>query len=254
MAYALTNLTKLYPSRPVLDGLSLEFPAGSVTAILGPSGCGKTSLLNILAGLDKDYSGSLQGFEDSGAAYVFQEDRLIPWMSAEANVEFVLRPFMDKNQRKAAALTALESVGLSGFATLLPGQLSGGMRRRVALARAFAFPSGVLLLDEPFSALDLKTRISVMDLFLDLREDDGRTAIVVTHDVREAIYLGDSIAVLSERPARLIGITEPKLPRSDRGFASPAAASVEVWLYKTILGSSAYDPEGNAWPQADPTP
>lgn len=242
MAYTLTNLGKAYGSMPVIQGLSLDFAEGSVTAVLGPSGCGKTSILNILAGLDREYTGSLQGFGIAGAAYVFQEDRLMPWLSAVANVEFVLRPFMDKQRRMAAATEALEAVGLADSANKLPNLLSGGMRRRVALARAFAFPSDVLLLDEPFSALDLKTRINVMDLFLDLRQGDGRTAIVVTHDVREAIYLGDSIAVLSERPARLLGWTEPGLQRSDRGFTSPSAAGVEVKLYETILGSSSYDP------------
>lgn len=242
MAYALVNLSKAYGTLPVIEGLSLEFRKGSVTAVLGPSGCGKTSILNILAGLDHAYTGSLQGFGKAGAAYVFQEDRLMPWMSARANVEFVLRPFMDKKRRTAAALKAMEAVGLAGSADQLPEQLSGGMRRRVALARAFAFPSEVLLLDEPFSALDLKTRISVMDLFLDLRQSDGRTAIVVTHDVREAIYLGDSIAILSERPARLLGWKEPGLQRSARGFTSPAAASVEVEIYGAILGFSSFDP------------
>lgn len=244
MAYALVNLGKAYGSMPVIQGLSLEFAEGSVTAVLGPSGCGKTSILNILAGLDHDYTGSLHGFGKAGAAYVFQEDRLMPWLSAASNVEFVLRPFMEKQHRTVAAREALEAVGLDGFAGKLPDQLSGGMRRRVALARAFAFPSEVLLLDEPFSALDLKTRISVMDLFLDLRHSDGRTAIVVTHDVREAIYLGDSIAVLSERPARLLGWTEPHLHRSARGFASPSAAAIEVKLYETILGISSSDPAG----------
>jgi NitT/TauT family transport system ATP-binding protein len=254
MAYALVDLGKAYGSLPVIEGLSLEFAEGSVTAILGPSGCGKTSILNILAGLDQEYSGSLKGFGKAGAAYVFQEDRLMPWMSAAANVEFVLRPFMEKQRRMVAAQEALAAVGLSGSANHLPDRLSGGMRRRVALARAFAFPSEVLLLDEPFSALDLKTRISVMDLFLDLRQSDGRTAIVVTHDVREAIYLGDSIAVLSERPARLLDCTEPGLQRSDRGFASPTAAAVEVGLYETILGFRSSDSAGSVSPRATRTP
>jgi NitT/TauT family transport system ATP-binding protein len=254
MAYALMDLGKRYGSLPVVQGLSLEFREGSVTAVLGPSGCGKTSILNILAGLDQDYTGSLQGFGKAGAAYVFQEDRLMPWMSAAANVEFVLRPFMEKARRVAAAQRALEAVGLAASADQLPDQLSGGMRRRVALARAFAFPSEVLLLDEPFSALDLKTRISVMDLFLDLRQSDGRTAIVVTHDVREAIYLGDSIAVLSERPARLLGWMEPGLQRSARGFASPEAASLEVELYGTILGFNTADPAATVVPQATRIP
>jgi NitT/TauT family transport system ATP-binding protein len=239
MAYELVKLAKAYGSLQIIDKLSLTFETGSVTAMLGPSGCGKTSILNILAGLDKDFSGTLHGFGTAGAAYVFQEDRLLPWMSAANNIEFVLRPFMQQKHRSKTALTALEAVGLADYASYYPYQLSGGMRRRIALARAFAFPSDILLLDEPFSALDLKNRISIMDLFLDLRERDGRTAIVVTHDVREAIYLGDSIAVLSERPASLKASIMPGLFRSERGFTSPMAAEVEVNLYETILGISA---------------
>jgi NitT/TauT family transport system ATP-binding protein len=236
MAYALKDLRKTFGELLVLDGLNLQLRTGSITAILGPSGCGKTSLLNIMAGLDHDYTGTLAGFGDAGAAYVFQEDRLLPWLSARANIEFVLRGSLEKAGRRHAAQAALSAVGLEAWGSHLPGQLSGGMRRRVSLARAFAFPAALILLDEPFSALDLKTRISVMDLFLDLRSRDGRTAIVVTHDVREAIYLGDDIAVLSERPARLLRTFHPGLERGERGYASPASALTEVALYATILG------------------
>lgn len=235
MAYEIKGLSKSYGDLPVLDSLDLEFPEGSITVVLGPSGCGKTSMLNILAGLDTDYSGTVSGFDRGNASYVFQEDRLMPWLSAADNVAFVLRQRMEAGKARAAAIEALTAVGLADSAKARPGALSGGMRRRVALARAFAYPSKVLLLDEPFSALDLKTRISVMDLFVDLRAMDGRSAVVVTHDVREALYLGDRIATLSDKPARVKDHFAVDLDRDARSYASSAAADLEARLYASIL-------------------
>jgi len=156
-------------------------------------------------------------------------------MSAEDNVAFILKPYMEEKERRSKAAEALASMGLFENRHTLPSQLSGGMKRRVALARAFACPSSVMLLDEPFSSLDLKTRISVMDAFLDVRRKDGRTALVVTHDVREAIYLGNTIVTLSERPARVLETHRVDLNREDRAFASPAAAGIEASLYAAIL-------------------
>ncbi len=235
MAYEVRGLEKSFGSIPVLDGLDLVFPAGSITVVLGPSGCGKTTLLNVLSGLDDDYSGQVTGFGRGKVSYVFQEDRLLPWLSAMDNVAFVLGNMKEAGAARSAALEALEKVGLSAAAGMRPDAMSGGMRRRVALARAFAYPSEVLLLDEPFSSLDLKTRISVMDLFVDLRARDGRSAVVVTHDVREAIYLGDRIATLSDRPARIRDIIDLGLDRKQRSYTSDAAAEMEAKLYASIL-------------------
>lgn len=235
MAYEVKNLCKSYGPRLVLDRLDLSFPDGRITVVLGPSGCGKTSMLNILAGLDDDYTGAVSGFGPGKASYVFQEDRLLPWMNATENVAFVLRRGLDEGRARVVAEEALASVGLSESLGARPGAMSGGMRRRVALARAFAYPSEVLLLDEPFSSLDLKTRIAVMDLFVDLRAEDGRSAVVVTHDVREAIYLGDKIATLSDRPASIRDSFEVRLDREGRSYASSAAAEFEARLYASIL-------------------
>jgi NitT/TauT family transport system ATP-binding protein len=235
MAYEIANLRKAYGESQVLGGIDLSFQEGSITVVLGPSGCGKTSLLNILAGLDEDYSGSVTGFGSGKVSYVFQEDRLLPWMSAADNVAFVLRDRMERARARTVAEEALASVGLSESTYMKPGLLSGGMRRRVALARAFAYPSDAILLDEPFSSLDLKTRIAVMDLFMDLRTRDGRSAVVVTHDVREAIYLGDRIATLSDKPARIRDVFDLSLDRGQRAFASEDAAGFEARLYASIL-------------------
>lgn len=235
MARSVRGLRKAFGETVVLNGLDLDFPDDSVSVILGPSGCGKTTLLNVLAGLDDDYAGDVYGFGRGCASYVFQEDRLLPWMSASGNIAFILRPLLGEAEAARTAVGALESVGLGGSAKALPGTLSGGMRRRVALARAFAYPSGVLLLDEPFAALDLKTRIGVMDLFLALRKRDGRTAIVVTHDVREAIYLGDRVATLSDKPARVRDAFDLALGKEARSYSSGDSAEIEARLYASIL-------------------
>ncbi len=235
MAYEVKGLCKSYGSQLVLDGLDLAFPEGRITVVLGPSGCGKTSMLNILAGLDDDYAGTVCGFKRGKSSYVFQEDRLLPWMTATENITCVLRQNHDASRARIIAEEALAAVGLSESFLARPGALSGGMRRRVALARAFAYPSKVMLLDEPFSSLDLKTRISVMDLFVDLRAKDGRSAVVVTHDVREAIYLGDRIVTLSDKPASMRDSFDVELDRNGRSFASSAAAEFEARLYASIL-------------------
>jgi len=235
MAYEVRRLCKSYGSLRVLDGLSLTFDPARITVVLGPSGCGKTSLLTIMAGLDADFSGELHGFQAGSMSYVFQEDRLLPWLSARENVAFALRSVMEPALASAVAGDALRAVGLADHVESRPAALSGGMRRRVALARAFAYPSEMLLLDEPFSSLDLRTRIAVMDLFLGLRASDGRGAIVVTHDVREAIYLGDRIVTLSEKPAVTVDDFEVHLARQERSFSSGTAADLEARLYASIL-------------------
>lgn len=235
MAYHVKDLRKRYGDTLVLDGLSLELPKDAVSVVLGPSGCGKTSLLNILAGIDKDFEGSLGGFAGMRASYAFQEDRLLPWRSAKDNVALVLEASVGREEAKRLALEALRSVGLDSDADKLPGALSGGMRKRVALARAFAFPSELLLMDEPFSSLDLKTRIAVMDLFLKLRRASGKTALLVTHDVREAIYLGDRVYCLSDKPSRVRDSLELTLPRAARAYVSAEAAALEARLYESIV-------------------
>lgn len=241
MHYHIRDLRKAYGPNLVFEGLDLRIEAGGITVILGPSGCGKTSLLNILAGTDRDYSGDLGGLASLSASYVFQEDRLLPWMSAEDNVGFVLRSFMPEEQARLRAAESLADLGLEGVRRSHPDSLSGGMRRRVALARAFACPTDLVLLDEPFSSLDLRTRIAVMDSFLAVCRKTRRTAVIVTHDVREAMYLAQTIYTLSGKPARLHREFKIDLSADQRGYASPAGADIEAALYASIL-SEATDP------------
>lgn len=236
MPYALHDIRKSFGPLVVLDGFSLEIPERKVTAILGPSGCGKTTLLNILAGLVPPDSGERRGLGDVRFGCVFQEPRLVPSLSALENVELVLRASFELPERRERALRLLSAVGLEDSRNLRPRQLSGGMRQRVSLARAFAYPADVLLLDEPFQSVDLRTRIGLMDAFLDLQTADPRTVVFVTHEVKEALYLGDIVVVLSDKPARILDRKELLLPRERRSYGSSELSDVEAALYRLILG------------------
>ncbi|MCE1195394.1 ABC transporter ATP-binding protein [bacterium] len=236
-AFAASGIRKAFGDLAVLSGVDADFPAASVTAILGPSGCGKTTLLNIIAGLLPADSGSLTGFPEAGFSYSFQEPRLLPWLTASENVAFALSGAPGDPQALAGrAERFLRSAGLDKFAGQRPAKLSGGMKRRLSLARAFAYPSDVLLLDEAFSAVDLKLRIELMDLFSLLWREERRTTIMVTHDVQDALYLADRVLVLSSRPAKVLDRLEIAAPRESRRYGSRDFAEFEERLYEDILG------------------
>jgi NitT/TauT family transport system ATP-binding protein len=200
---------KRYPgaSRPALVALELAAAAGEFLALVGPSGCGKSTLLGILAGLDRDYRGHLRFQVDQcpipapRLGYIFQEPRLMPWLSAEENLRLVLRRHADGENRAREALTA---VGLGEWGAAYPGQLSGGMQRRLALARAFCVEPQLLLMDEPFVSLDAPTADALRAQVSDLWQRYRPTVIFVTHNLREALALADRIVFLSAAPGRAL--------------------------------------------------
>jgi NitT/TauT family transport system ATP-binding protein len=204
----------------VIDGLDLEVPRGSVVALVGPNGCGKSTLLRVIAGLlpPADGSVAIDGRPvhgpDPKVGLVFQEPRLLPWRSTLANIvlplEIAGRPLGERQQR---ANELLRLVGLRDWSKARPAELSGGMRQRVAIARALALEPSVLLLDEPFSALDALTRERMNVELLRLWDRIGTTIVVVTHSIQEAIFLADRVLVLSPRPARLVADLPVELPR-----------------------------------------
>jgi NitT/TauT family transport system ATP-binding protein len=236
VTYSLREISKSFGGLRVLERFSLDIPAEKVTVVLGPSGCGKTTLLNLLSGLLPADAGERSGFEGARFSYVFQEPRLIPSLSALRNVELVLRSVLAPEERRVRALRLLSAVGLQDARNQKPAQLSGGMRQRVALARAFAYPAELLLLDEPFQSVDLKTRIGLMDAFLELQAEDPRTVVFVTHEVKEAMYLGDAVVVLSDKPARILDRLELTLSREHRQYSSSDLSEMEATLYRLILG------------------
>lgn len=188
----LINLCKSYEGNIVLDNINIDIQENKITVISGPSGCGKTTLLNIISGIEKADSGQVI-LKDNSISYIFQEDRLIPYLTVYENIAFVLKSVMGKNEIDKTINKYLEMVKLTEFKDKLPHKLSGGMKRRVAIARAFAYKSKLLLMDEPFKGLDDKLKTEIIEEFLQLYKNDKRTVILVTHDKEEARLLGDIV-------------------------------------------------------------
>ena len=205
-AVALEGVTKWYAGENcllALDGINLTVRPGEFLTLVGASGCGKSTLLNLVSGLDQPTSGSVE--VDGHAAFMFQEHALFPWLSALDNVAAPLRlKGVGKKEREARARDYLEAVHLADFADRRPHELSGGMKQRVAIARTLATQAPVLLMDEPFGALDAMTRDLLHDELESIWRERNLTVLFVTHNVREAVRLGDRVVLLSSRPGRIV--------------------------------------------------
>ena len=220
-AIRLKGISKSFPGYAAVQGISLEVRAGRFLSVVGPSGCGKSTLLNMAAGLMQPSEGSVEIFGEplSGlnrrAAYMFQQDALLPWKTVLDNI--LLGPELRGADAKQAGQSAREwvrRVGLDGFANRYPHQLSGGMRKRVAMAQTWIVDPDIVFMDEPFGALDVHTRLRMEGEILGLWAGSGKTVMFVTHDLEEAIALSDEVAVLSAGPAsRLVGVYQVGLER-----------------------------------------
>ncbi|NVM98084.1 ABC transporter ATP-binding protein [Arthrobacter sp. SDTb3-6] len=217
----LEQLRKSYGSTQILDGVDLSVRRGEFVCIVGPSGSGKTTLLKCMAGL-LDPSGGRTVFEGETVteppaklAVVFQDysRSLLLWMTVAANIGLPLKNKLPKAGRPARIEEVLRAVGLSGKGGLYPWQMSGGMQQRAAIARGLAYQPDVLLMDEPFAAVDAQTRIELEDLVLRVRQDFDTTVIFVTHDIDEAVYLGDRVIILSGAPTKVTRNITVDLPR-----------------------------------------
>ena len=223
----LDNVTVQFGSNPAtqitaLDGLNLTIPEQQFAVIVGPSGCGKSSCLDLVAGLNQATKGQTLinniEIEKPGAdrGMVPQNYSLFPWLTVCKNVEFGLSlAKLSKSERRERVNHYVEAVGLTGFKNAYPSQLSGGMKQRVAIARALAVNPEVLLMDEPFGALDSQTRSVMQELLLKIWQEEQKTVLFITHDIDEAIFLGDVVYVMSARPGRIIdtikvGIERPR--------------------------------------------
>jgi ABC-type nitrate/sulfonate/bicarbonate transport system ATPase subunit len=197
----LVNVSLSFGAVEVLRDISLSVAHGEFVAIVGPSGCGKSTLLNVLSGEQPTSSGSVE--RHGQLRMIYQQDGLFPWQTVAENIGLGLRHIGSQQERRRQVLELLNLIRLEGFENYYPHQLSGGMRQRVELARALAGGSDVLLMDEPFSALDYLTRLRMRQELSRLLEERPRTVVLVTHDIEEAAQLADRAIVLSERPARV---------------------------------------------------
>lgn len=197
----LDNVTRHFGSVKVLEPLTLEIERGEFVAVVGPSGCGKTTLLNLLSGFDQPSTGKVR--VSGRTRMVYQHDGLFPWLTVAENISLGLRQLRDQSERERQLKELIELIALPGFERHYPHQLSGGMRQRVEIARALAGETDILLLDEPFSALDYLTRLRMRRELAQMLRERPRTVVLVTHDIEEAAQLADRVIVLSERPARL---------------------------------------------------
>jgi NitT/TauT family transport system ATP-binding protein len=207
----LHDATRRFGEVVALDHLTLSVHEGEVVALVGPSGCGKSTLLELLAGLQQPDEGVVAA---EPGAYMPQRDLLLPWRNALANAALALEcSGVRKAEARRRAQPLFERFGLRGFEDARPAELSGGMRQRVALARTFLSGRPLLLLDEPFASLDQITRASLQEWLADALGGEPRTVVLVTHDVQEALYLADRVAVLSPRPGRIVDEIEVPIPR-----------------------------------------
>ncbi len=246
------NVDKVFPLDgeylEVLDTINLNIKSGEFISIVGNSGCGKSTLLKMLVGLDSPTKGKIivgdrvVSEPRADVGMVFQEARLFPWLSIEKNISFGIANNVAKETRQRIVQEAIELVGLHGFEKAYPAQLSGGMQQRASIARALVGEPEVLLLDEPFGALDAFTRITMQNEVLKIWEKEKRTMILVTHDIDEAIFLSDRIVILSERPGNIKEIINVDLPRP-RDRSRQEFLNIRKKILTSFIGNTGLDLE-----------
>ena len=236
MSLAIKGLYKRYGEVEIFRDFSISFTEGMITCILGPSGCGKTTLLNILGKIIPPDGGTLAGFDGKIVSYIFQEPRLLPWKSVRGNIEFVLDRNLLPEERKKITDRFISLVELEDFADYYPAKLSGGMRQRVSIARAFAYPSDIILMDEPLKGLDIKLKLNLIQTFSRIWQEDRRTVIFVTHDVDEALLLGNEIVVFSRAPVEIVTQKQIGVPIEERSLNSDYLKNLEKELLRALGG------------------
>lgn len=226
-----------------LDRVSIDIADNEFVTVVGPSGCGKSTLMNVLAGLETPTSGEalVDGRDVSGPGpdrgVIFQQYALFPWLTVRKNVEFGLKVAgVPKAERRSRAEHFIEMVGLQQFADALPKMLSGGMKQRCAIARAYAVNPSILLMDEPFGALDALTRVRLQEQLLDTWSQEKRTVMFITHDVDEAVFLANRVVVMAARPGRIFDIVDIDLPypRTEDVRLSPEFTALRNRIWHSV--------------------
>ena len=197
------NINKRYDDNVIFENFKIDFYENKINCILGKSGCGKTTLLNIISGVIQNDTKDFKGIENLGISYIFQDDRLIEWLTVEDNIKLVIKKHYNEKEINELCDKYLKLVGIYEYKNYYPQRLSGGIRQRVNIARAFIYPSKIIIMDEPFKSIDIKNKRIIMDNFKEILQKDNRTVLFVTHDIEEAIYLGDTGFVLGDRPVKI---------------------------------------------------
>lgn len=242
----------------VLEGINLDVQEGEFICVVGPSGCGKSTLLNVIAGFLPPSRGSVlvEGQPVMGPnprhIFVFQENSVFPWLTVAENIAFGLAR-KDREERKRIVSRYIDMVGLVGFETTYPRELSGGMRHRVEIARALAVNPNIIYMDEPFAALDFITRHKMRGDLLEIWETEQKTVVFVTHDIEEALQLADRIVVMGRRPSTIQEIVQVDLPRP-RDLSSPRYAAYRSQIFETMGMSTLVGdrPRESRWAEREP--
>lgn len=228
------NFSFSYPDKEIYKNFNAEFFGGKINVVLGASGVGKTTLLNALTGLS-GFDGEIENMPKN-VSYIFQSDRLVKTISVEKNLDFVLKnAISDKTARKNAIYDMAKLLEIFDVLKRLPTEISGGQAQRVQMARAFLYPSEVMLLDEPFKGLDVSLKTRLIKKFLELWGRDGRTVVLVTHDVYDALLMGDKVFVLSGSPADIVYETELTVEKSERNLTDAVVTKYRDEIVNKII-------------------
>ncbi len=222
----------------VLHNFSLHAEKNEITCVIGPSGCGKTTMLQLLAGLERPDAGRISGIKGRRVSYVFQDPRLLPWKTAAQNIAFVLRDLVPPERQQELIKKYLTMMGLYEYRDSYPKALSGGMKQRLALCRAFAYPHDLLLMDEPFKSLDTPLRLGLVRQVAGMWQEKPRTVIFVTHDIMDALLLGHRVIVLSARPATVLDDIKIDVPLAQRNVLQEPLPSNHARLITLLEGEN----------------
>nr|WP_321330321.1 ABC transporter ATP-binding protein [uncultured Ilyobacter sp.] len=221
------NLYKDYDSKVVMKDFNINFEKNKVTVLLGPSGCGKSTLFNILSSLDREYRGNI--IIDGRVSYIFQEDRLVPWLTVEENLKLV--PSQEKNINNV-----LEKFHVASKAKILGRNLSGGEKQRVSIARAFYHGGEIILMDEALRSLDMLLKLKIIEEISDNIEKESKTMVIISHDIQEALLIGDRIFILDRDPMEIIESYDINTPRKNRILKTGELLDLEKEIYEKLLG------------------
>lgn len=220
------NLHKNYDSKKVMEGLDINFQKNRVSVLLGPSGCGKSTLFNILASLDREYTGEIE--KDGDVSYIFQEDRLVPWLTVEENLRLI--PSQGKSIEDI-----LERFHVGERADTLSKNLSGGEKQRVSIARAFYHGGDIILMDEALRSLDTLLKLKIIEEISENLSKEPKTMIVISHDIQEALLIGDRIFILDKDPMKIVGTYDMDIPREERKLKEGKLLDLENEIFDKLL-------------------